>query len=51
MHCLLGAVALGQLLSVPPGSAERGNMGVGGEMGKTDFSKEQYRKQFPNAKS
>ena len=49
MHCLLGAVALPQLRSVPPGSAGRGNVGVGVGWEVTDFSKEQYRKQ--NAKS
>ena len=37
MHCLLGAVALGQLLSVPLGSTGRGNVGVVGEMGKLIF--------------
>ena len=38
MHCLLGAVAPAQLLSLPPGSAGRGKVGVVGEMGKTDLS-------------
>ena len=37
MHCLLGAVALGQLLSVPLGSTGRGNVGVVDEMGKLIF--------------
>ena len=49
MHCLLGAVALGQLLSVPPGSTGRGNVGVVGEMGKLIF-KGTIQKKISNAK-
>ena len=47
MHCLLGGVAV--LLSVPPGSTGRGNVGVVAEMGKTDFSKRTNMNKILNA--
>ena len=50
MHCLLGAVALGQLLSVPLGSTGRGNVGVVDEMGKLIF-KGAIQKKFQKQKS